>query len=75
MQEYHDHAKMIEGGFGYVCTCSAEVGEYHVMTECPCRSNEVEENLEKWNMMNDPNGFQPGDGPKFKTDMTLKIQH
>lgn len=76
MQEYHAHAKkMIEGGFGYVCTCSAEAfREYRVsMTECPCRSNEVEENLEKWNMMNDPNGFQPGDAVlRVKTDMTLK---
>ena len=29
------------------------------MTECPCRDNDVSENLEKWNMMNDPEGFQP----------------
>ena len=76
MQEYHDYAvKMIEGGFGYVCTCSAEAfREFRVsMTECPCRSNEVEENLGKWKMMNDSNGFQPGDAVlRVKTDMTLK---
>ena len=25
MQEYHEHAElMIKGGFGYVCTCSAD---------------------------------------------------
>ena len=76
MQEYHEHAElMINGGFGYVCTCSADdFREFRVsMTECPCRDNDVSENLDKWNMMNDPEGFQPGDAVlRVKTDMTLK---
>ena len=61
MQEYHEHAElMINGGFGYVCTCSADdFREFRVsMTECPCRDNDVSENLEKWNMMNDEDSNQ-----------------
>ena len=76
MQHYHDYAeKMIQGGFGYVCTCSAEsFREFRVsMKDCPCRNNGIEPNLEKWKMMNDPEGFKPGDAVlRVKTDMTLK---
>ena len=76
MQHYHDYAKkMIEGGFGYVCTCSADAfREFRVtMTECPCRNNEAGDNLEKWEMMNDSNGYKPGEAVlRVKTDMTLK---
>ena len=76
MQHYHDYAeKMIQGGFGYVCTCSAEsFREFRVsMKECPCRKNETNQNLENWKLMNDPKGFQPGDAVlRVKTDMTLK---
>ena len=31
------------------------------MTECPCRDNDVAENLDGWQKMNDPDGYQPGD--------------
>ena len=76
MHHYHDYAKkMIEGDFGYVCNCSAEsFREFRVsMNECPCRNNDVEKNLEMWTLMNDPNGFNPGDAVlRVKTDMTLK---
>ncbi len=76
MEQYHQHAKkMIDGGFGYVCTCSAEAFKEHrvSMTECPCRDNNVETNLNRWMKMNDPEGYQPGDAVlRVKTDMTLK---
>ncbi|MAH91076.1 MAG: glutamate--tRNA ligase [Euryarchaeota archaeon] len=76
MEHYHDHAKqMLEGGFGYVCTCSAEDFREHrvAKTECPCRNNEISTNLEGWQQMNDPDGYQPGDAVlRVKTDMTLK---
>jgi len=76
MEHYQEHArKMIEGGFGYVCTCSAEAfKECRIgKTECPCRNNEIDENLQRWNKMNDPEGYQPGDAVlRVKTDMTLK---
>ena len=76
MEKYHEYAaKMLEGGFGYVCTCSAEsFREFRVSKqECPCRGNSVEENLELWRKMNDPEGFQPGEAVlRVKTDMALK---
>lgn len=76
MEHYHDHARMmLERGFGYVCTCSGEEFKaFRVsMTECPCRNNEVSNNLQLWEKMNDPDGFQPGDAVlRVKTDMTLK---
>ena len=76
MDKYHEYAdKMLEGGFGYVCTCSAEsFREFRVSKqECPCRGNSVDENLELWRKMNDPEGFQPGEAVlRVKTDMTLK---
>ncbi|MBT4066308.1 MAG: glutamate--tRNA ligase [Euryarchaeota archaeon] len=76
MEFYHDHARqMLEGGFGYVCTCSGDDFKEHrvAMTKCPCRDNEISTNLEKWGLMNDPAAYQPGDAVlRVKTDMTLK---
>jgi glutamyl-tRNA synthetase len=76
MEEYHEHARqMLASGFGYVCTCPAEIFKEHRvgMTECPCRANSVKDNLAGWEKMNDPEGYQPGDAVlRVKTDMTLK---
>ena len=76
MNEYHNHAlEMLERGFGYVCTCTAEeFKEFRVnMTECPCRNNLKDENILKWNLMKKSDGFQPGEAVvRVKTDMTLK---
>ena len=58
-----------------MCTCSAEEFKVHRvgMTECPCRDNSVDENLERWSKMNNPDEYQPGDAVlRVKTDMTLK---
>lgn len=76
MDKYHEFAsKMLEGGFGYVCTCSAEsFREFRVSKQdCPCRDNSVNNNLELWRKMNDREGFQPGEAVlRVKTDMSLK---
>ena len=76
MEYYHEYAKkMIEGGFGYVCTCSAEsFREFRVsMKSCPCRENTIDENLVRWQKMNDEEGYMPGDAVlRVKTDMELK---
>ena len=76
MEHYHEYAKkMLEGGFGYVCTCSAEsFREFRVsMKSCPCRDNTIDENLERWQKMNDDEGYMPGDAVlRVKTDMGLK---
>ncbi len=73
---YHEYiAKMLNGEFGYICTCPADDFKVHRvgMTQCPCRDNSVENNLEKWQKMNHDNGFQPGEAVvRVKTDMTLK---
>ena len=76
MEHYHSYAKQIlEKGFGYVCTCSGEeFKEFRISkTECPCRGNSVEANINLWEKMNDVNGFLPGEAVlRVKTDMTLK---
>ncbi len=73
--EYYSHVElMLEGGFGYVCKCSAEqFREYRVgMTDCPCRSYSTVDNLEFWQDMLDGT-YQPGDAVvRVRTDMTLR---
>ena len=75
IEHYYDHVEqMLNGGFGYVCKCSAETfREYRVsMTECPCRANSNSENLELWQGMLDGN-FQPGEAVvRVRTDMALR---
>ena len=75
MPHYYEHAiKMLERNFGYVCRCSGEAfKEFRVgKTECPCRSNSVNLNLELWNKMIDGT-FVPGDAVvRVKTAMDLK---
>ena len=75
IEEYYRHVDiMLDGGFGYVCQCSAdEFREFRVSkTNCPCRENDVKQNIELWNKMLDGT-FVPGDAVvRVKTDMTLK---
>jgi glutamyl-tRNA synthetase len=66
---------MLEQDFGYVCNCSSEKFKEHRvgMTNCPCRENTTEVNLQKWKLMNEEDGYSPGDAVvRVKTDMTLK---
>jgi len=76
MDKYHDYAeKTIETDFAYVCTCTGdEFREFRLSkSNCPCRDNDVNENLELWNKMNDSNGFMPGDAVlRMKTGMDQK---
>ncbi len=75
LEHYHKYAqKALNEGFAYICTCTAEAfREFRVgKTCCPCREREAKENLSHWEMMNDTNGYQPGDAVvRIKTDMTL----
>ena len=75
MEHYYEYAEMmLERGFGYVCTCSAEsFRELRVAkSECPCRNQESEYNMELWNKMLDGT-FKPGDSVvRVKTGMDLK---
>ena len=72
---YYEHAVlMLNRGFGYVCQCSGEAFKVfrESKTECPCRNNSAEINIELWNKMNDGT-FVPGDAVvRVKTDMELK---
>ena len=69
---YHEHATtMIERGFGYVCTCSAEAfREFRLeQTECPCRSVPVPEHTARWEGMLE-GAYKPGDAVvRVKTGM------
>lgn len=75
IEHYYQYVEqMLNGGFGYVCKCSAEkFREYRVsMTECPCRAYSNMENLELWQGMLD-GSFQPGEAVvRVRTDMALK---
>lgn len=75
MPHYYEYAvSMLERGFGYVCQCSGEsFKEYRVSkSECPCRVNDIELNLELWTKMTDGT-FVPGDAVvRVKTAMDLK---
>ena len=75
IEHYYQYVEqMLNGGFGYVCKCSAETfREYRVsMTECPCRAYSNMENLEFWQGMLD-GSFQPGEAVvRVRTDMALK---
>lgn len=56
MPIYLEYAKrMLEGGFGYVCRCTA--AEFKTLRDnshvCPCRARSVEENIADWVSMND----------------------
>ena len=75
IEHYYQYVEqMLNGGFGYVCKCSAETfREYRVsMTVCPCRAYSNMENLELWQGMLD-GSFQPGEAVvRVRTDMALK---
>ena len=72
---YYTYAeRMLQQNFGYVCQCSGEAfKEFRVSkTECPCRNNDVDSNLELWSKMLDGT-FVPGDAVvRVKTSMQLK---
>ena len=76
MGEYHEYLKiLLQKNFGYVCTCTSEEFKSYreKLSPCPCRENTSELNLEKWNKMNDKDGYQPGDAVvRVKTDMASK---
>ena len=69
---YHEHATlMIERGFGYVCTCTAEAfREFRVaQTECPCRSASTKEHITRWEGMLG-GAYKPGEAVvRVKTGM------
>jgi len=73
MKLYYKYAeKLIKKKSAYVCTCSAEkFKEFAELKEtCPCRNNELKENLYRWKKMLDKGGYGEGDAVlRFKSDM------
>ena len=71
---YYEHAeRMLQGGGGYVCTCSAEAfRELRVaQTPCPCRDTDAEINMERWRMMLDGRFAQGEAVVRVRTGMDL----
>ena len=73
---YYDYAeKLIKKGAAYVCTCSSEkFKEFSDFKEnCPCRNNNIKENLYRWEKMLSKiskNNFKEGGAVlRFKSDM------
>ena len=71
--EHHKYAyDLIERGFIYICSCSAEkFREYKKeKKECPCRDNDIEKNIRLWRDMFDKSKSKEGDlVARLKTDM------
>ena len=74
MPVYLDYArKMLEGGFGYVCRCTASNFKSlrDNSTACDCRDNSIDVNIQDWNAMNDGT-INEGDAVvRVKTDLDL----
>ena len=75
MTHYYEHAvQMLNEGFGYVCQCSGEEFKKYRQskTQCPCRDNSANMNIDLWEKMNDGT-FVSGDAVvRVKTDMEMK---
>ena len=74
MPTYLEHAeRMIEGGFGYVCKCSADDfrGFREAKEDCPCRGRAAAESLSDWESMNAGEMDEGKAVVRVMTDMTL----
>lgn len=76
MEIYYKYAKkLIKIGKAYVCTCLGDdFREFSKKKKnCPCRSFNEKENLERWENMLYEKGFGEGEAVlRFKSDMTHK---
>lgn len=74
MELYYTHAlRLLEEGHAYVCLCDAE--EFRKLIQekqaCPCRENDTEENVQRWNSMIQT--YKQGEAVvRFKTDVAHK---
>lgn len=74
MPVYLDYArKMLEGGFGYVCRCTASNFKSlrDNSTACDCRENSIDVNIQDWNAMNDGTINEGEAVVRVKTDLDL----
>jgi glutamyl-tRNA synthetase len=74
MKLYYDYAeKLLKKNFAYICTCSSEkFRKFAELKEnCPCRNNDLKENLYRWKKMFDKkNGYKEDEAVlRFKSNM------
>jgi glutamyl-tRNA synthetase len=75
MKTYYRYIeKLIRKKYAYVCTCSSEKfkGFLNFKENCPCRNNDVEENLFRWKKMLDKSSRSYKEGEavlRFKSSM------
>lgn len=77
MKIYYDYVeKMINKNAAYVCTCSSEKfkGFSELKENCPCRNNDLKENLYRWKKMLDKKkGYKPGESViRFKSTLGMQ---
>jgi glutamyl-tRNA synthetase len=80
MENYYKYAeKLIKNKSVYVCTCSTKEFEKYVegKKDCPCRSNSLKENSERWKKMLDKSkGFKEGEAVlRFKSIEGMKSKN
>lgn len=75
LEVYYKYAEeFIKRGRAYVCTCSQE--KFKELVDkgkpCPCRDNDLQENLTRWAKMLDKKGYKPGEVVlRFKSDLKI----
>ncbi len=77
MKLYYDYAeKMMSKNAAYVCTCSQEKFRKYVELKenCPCRNNDINENLYRWKKMLDKKGgYKQGEAVlRFKSTLGMQ---
>jgi glutamyl-tRNA synthetase len=76
MKLYYEYAeKLIKKESSYVCTCSAEKfkGISELKENCPCRNNDLKENIYRWERMMDKKGYKEGEAVlRFKSKLGMQ---
>lgn len=76
MELYYKYSEeLIKKGFAYICTCPSEKFKKYSeeMKDCPCRKNDMKENMIRWKRMMDKKGFKEGEAVlRFKSPNGMK---
>ena len=77
MSIYYDYVeRILNKNRGYICTCSPEKfkGFVELKENCPCRNNDLKENLYRWKKMLDKKeGYKVGEAVfRFKSDLGMQ---
>ncbi len=77
MEIYYDYLeKILSKERGYICTCSPEKFKSFVefKENCPCRNNDLKENIHRWkSMLDKKEGYKEGKAVfRFKSDLGMQ---